>query len=332
MNKLISIIVPVYNVEDVIRYCIDSILSQTYSNFELLLVDDGSTDKSGKICDEYADKDSRIRVFHKVNGGVSSARNTGIEAAKGEFICFVDSDDRIKNDFLYLMSETMTNYNADIVVCGYEVFCHNDVIEMRRYSEQAANYLKKCDIYLLVIKTLYSAPWAKLFRKEIIDEYHLRFPEEISLGEDMVFNFLYTDYVNGVYVINQYLYSYYIDNTNSLLRKYRKDLLCDYEKMNQYLVGCLEKWKISDESWMLYYRGRYYQYENVLFNTFSKENTDTFFCKLNYNNSILKKAEFQKCLCTVYGELNCIFRFAYRIKNYIPILIFLSVRRALKND
>ena len=95
---LVSIIVPVYKVENVLHYCIDSILNQTYNNFELILIDDGSPDSSGKICNEYAKRDLRIKVFHKENEGVSVARNTGIELAKGKYICFVDSDDYIQRD------------------------------------------------------------------------------------------------------------------------------------------------------------------------------------------------------------------------------------------
>ena len=92
---IVSVIVPVYKVENVLHYCIDSILNQTYKNFELILVDDGSPDNSGKICDEYAKKDNRIKVIYKENGGVSSARNCGIDAAKGKYVCFVDSDDYV---------------------------------------------------------------------------------------------------------------------------------------------------------------------------------------------------------------------------------------------
>ena len=110
MIRLISVVVPVYNVEDVLHFCIDSILNQTYSDFELLLVDDGSTDKSGDICDQYARKDTRIRVFHKENGGVSSARNLGIDNANGEYICFIDSDDYVNSEFLdSLISHCLQN-------------------------------------------------------------------------------------------------------------------------------------------------------------------------------------------------------------------------------
>ena len=118
-QPLISVIVPVYNVENYLPRCLDSIINQTYTNLEILLVDDGATDNSGKLCDEYAQKDNRIRVFHKENGGVSSARNMGLDNATGEYIAFVDSDDYIDKCMYEIMLNSSVQNNADIVVCGY---------------------------------------------------------------------------------------------------------------------------------------------------------------------------------------------------------------------
>ena len=114
----ISVIVPVYNAEKYLHRCIDSILAQTFSDFELLLIDDGSKDNSGRICDEYAAKDSRIRVFHKKNGGVSSARNMGLDNAKGDWITFVDSDDWVKQDYLYSM---ISQPDADLIMSSFDI-------------------------------------------------------------------------------------------------------------------------------------------------------------------------------------------------------------------
>ena len=119
MSTLISIIVPCYNVERELSRCIDSILAQTYNNFELLLVEDGSPDQSGKICDEYAMKDSRIRVFHKPNGGVSSARNMGLDNAKGEWVCLIDGDDSIPQDALATYVQHISS-DVDLVMAGFE--------------------------------------------------------------------------------------------------------------------------------------------------------------------------------------------------------------------
>lgn len=119
----ISIIVPVYKVEPYLRKCVDSILAQTFTDFEVILVDDGSPDNSGKICDEYASKDSRVRVIHKKNGGLSSARNAGIDVARGKYLGFVDSDDYIEKDMYELLYDNIVKEQADLSICGiYDVY------------------------------------------------------------------------------------------------------------------------------------------------------------------------------------------------------------------
>ncbi len=119
-QELISVIVPVYNVEKYLRRCIDSIINQTYKNLEIILVDDGSPDSSGAICDEYAKKDSRIKVIHKENSGLSGARNAGIDAATGEYISFIDSDDYVNKDFCMILYKNIKADNSDICICGFE--------------------------------------------------------------------------------------------------------------------------------------------------------------------------------------------------------------------
>lgn len=329
MIRLISVVVPVYNVEDVLHFCIDSILNQTYKDFELILVDDGSTDKSGKICDEYADQDSRIRVFHKENGGVSSARNVGIDNANGEYICFVDSDDCVHTNFLEKMYTTMIAQRAKLVVCGYEVVQNGVILEKRKYSELEIDFVSRKNVYNLVNKTMYSAPWCKLFLKEIIIKHNIRFQEDLSLGEDMVFNFAYTDYISEIFILNLSLYKYIIDNNNSLLRRYRKDLLSDYQKMDKYLYEYLDKWAVSDECRSSYYQQRYYQYEDVLYNTFSDENKATFTNKIKYNNDIISSSDFKECIKIIDVQLNPIIKFSYKIQKYLPIYFYSRIRKVI---
>lgn len=124
-NPKISVIVPVYNVEKYLRRCVDSILAQTFTDFELLLIDDGSKDKSGEICDEYAKTDNRVKVFHKENGGVSSARNLGLDNAKGEWICFCDADDWVLSEWLQAFSLLILG-NEDIIFSGY-ISIYNEI-------------------------------------------------------------------------------------------------------------------------------------------------------------------------------------------------------------
>ena len=129
---MISVIVPVYNVEKYLRQCLDSVLAQTYRELEIILVDDGSTDGSGAICDEYATRDSRIKVVHQQNGGLSSARNAGLDLATGEYVAFVDSDDYIHETMLELLYQALVENNADTVICNFErVDEKGDVISVR---------------------------------------------------------------------------------------------------------------------------------------------------------------------------------------------------------
>ena len=130
-NKLISIIVPVYKVENYLNKCIDSILNQTYKNLEIILVDDGSPDNCGKICDEYAKKDNRIKVIHKENGGLSDARNVALDIAKGEYIGFVDSDDFIEKDMYETLYNLVENYSADISSVSFYKVINGKIITLR---------------------------------------------------------------------------------------------------------------------------------------------------------------------------------------------------------
>ncbi|MCR4604953.1 MAG: glycosyltransferase [Eubacterium sp.] len=179
---MISITIPVYNSEKYLRACIDSVLNQTYTDFELLLVDDGSTDGSGEICDEYAKKDSRVRVFHTPNGGSSAARNYGIDRAQGEYLGFIDSDDEIEPDMYELLYELITKEDADISMCGLA-----DV-----YGGKVVNPVDK-PVYMIMdasesIKTVFEAkltsvtPVNKLYKKELFEG--IRYPLGEDSGED----------------------------------------------------------------------------------------------------------------------------------------------------
>ncbi|OTP26705.1 glycosyltransferase family 2 protein [Enterococcus mundtii] len=169
----ISIIVPVYNVEKYLRNCVDSILNQTFKNFELILVDDGSLDDSGKICDEYVKKDKRVRVLHKENGGLSSARNAGIEYAHGRYLGFIDSDDYIEPDMYELLYNNMVHEDADLSICGiYDVYEGKEPIKKTRIKE----IVPSDEALLLILQGNIISVHAvnKLYKKELFN--NLRYP------------------------------------------------------------------------------------------------------------------------------------------------------------
>ena len=194
--------------------CIQSILTQTYTDFELLLINDGSTDSSGAICDRYAEQDSRVRVFHKENGGVSSARNMGLDNAKGEWIAFVDSDDWVLDSYLYnLVSHS---HNVDLVISYAEYLYSNG----ERKKEEYASRMVSNEIDVLFTEndlSWHTSPWAKLFNKKFCDQ--LRFIEGMHIGEDLVFLYTYMLKSNKIYVSNDTDYIYFVESQNSLTKR-----------------------------------------------------------------------------------------------------------------
>lgn len=178
-DKLISVIVPVYNTAKYLRRCVDSILDQTYRNLEVILVDDGSTDgESGKICDEYAVKDNRVRVIHQENGGPSKARNIGIESSKGDYLVFIDSDDYIMPDMISFLLYLIEKNEADIAVCGYYWIKENDIKNISESDFEAVSEIvmkDDCHKFLFERPDLAVISCNKLYKKEIFKL--LRFPE-----------------------------------------------------------------------------------------------------------------------------------------------------------
>ncbi len=220
---LISVIVPVYNVEKYLPKCVDSIMKQTLNDIEIILVDDGSTDFSGDLCDEFSREDNRICVIHKENGGASSARNAGIESAKGKYLMFVDGDDWVEPKFCeapYIIAE---KNNADTVAFGYKnVYSDGIVVNSEEYKEEG---ILSEEIKLERIKDdINIAVWNKIFRKELFND--LRFPEGFTC-EDLAITHKCIYESDKVYLTNQYLYNYrrnrYGSAMNSLTLKYYSD-------------------------------------------------------------------------------------------------------------
>lgn len=203
-NPKISVIVPVYNVEAFIRGCIESILAQTYTDFELLLVDDGSTDGSGNVCDRYAETDIRVRVLHKSNGGASSARNYGLDHALGEWICVIDGDDYVDRDYLKKLMDKACGAHADIVFCDF-FFAYPD----RNVPHSTHSWTRRgIDGLGEYIATGWTILWGNLHRRSLYDAENLRSPENIRYCED--FHLITRLVTNAVKIakVNEPLYYY----------------------------------------------------------------------------------------------------------------------------
>lgn len=216
---MISIIVPVYKAEKFLHRCVDSILDQSYTDFELLLINDGSPDNSGAICDEYAAKDSRVRVFHKENGGVSSARNLGLDNAKGEWVAFVDSDDWI--DPIYL-EKLIKDINSDWVIGGYVGIPGGEKCSTKDCSYDKNSFGMLIEQHQ---KDLIRSPWGSLLKLSIIRDNNISFDSKVRLGEDTIFNYQYLYYCESIKTISACNYFYYIGNEGiSFNQKYELSL------------------------------------------------------------------------------------------------------------
>lgn len=232
-SPFVSIIVPVYNVEDRLERCIASLSNQTYQNLQIILVDDGSTDHSGQICDHWAARDKRITVLHKTNGGVSSARNMGLDAATGDYVTFVDSDDHIDPEMYAQMTHAALVHGADqSCCCLYSDHSTGRKAESHAFGNQV---LHDDQIYAELIMAmvtpeqagkkahLLQSPCNKLYRREIMEQNHIRFDTELPYAEDWLFNLNYYRFARCVCFIPDCLYYYDRTTEGSLSKKVRWD-------------------------------------------------------------------------------------------------------------
>lgn len=216
MSELISVIVPVYNVEKYLDKCIQSILGQTYSNIELLLIDDGSTDSSGAICDKYVMQDSRVRVFHKFNEGVSVARNWGLDNAKGEWIAFVDADDWIDADMYEQMYNAAIQNKVDLVSCDL-LMEYKDYRKILSYNNEYDDHQLMYDC-LVPISVEYFAMWNKLVSREVYDRGGIRASIGPNMWEDVELMTKIRYFSKSSCVINKPFYHYNKTNENSITK------------------------------------------------------------------------------------------------------------------
>lgn len=322
---MVSVIVPVYRAEGCLQYCIDSIREQSIQDIEIILVDDGSPDRSGEICDTYAAADPRIRVIHKENGGVSSARNAGIEAAGGEYIVFADSDDYAEPDYIAsLLSAREADPDAGHIWCCFRTVAGYVQEETRpnRPSDKPEKLFSRAEIMTLHEMFLDAAPFCKLYRTDVIKKNHLRFDETLSLGEDLLFNLAYLDAVpdTAIKVIAKPLYNYVQGNSESLGSKYRPDMLEIYRKLNNTFEGYLKKWQVSEEQLQKFYNSWYYSLDKVMRNNMKDAEKSRGAC-IRQNNKLIKSREFQEIYQKTDCYLNPLYKLAYKIGDFRLILL-----------
>lgn len=329
MECKVSIIIPVYNAEGYLKKCIDSIRNQSLSEIEIILINDGSTDRSKDICDYYKDLDKRIKVIHTKNKGVSHARNIGIQNASGKCIMFADSDDYVEKGWCQKLYNLIISESVDLVICGYNVENQRGkkiYIETRVLSEKEnVSSLIVNDFFVLYLKNLLNSPCNKIFRLDIIKKYCIKYDETLSLGEDMIFNLEYINLMSNekIIVLNKGLYNYVWEEKQSLDYKYYDNLYDIYKHIYHILYETLEKRCDDLAKYEEFYWKRYFfMLERVLENTFNKKNKDNLILKLKRNNSILKDEDFQKSLSYITkNDVKNLYLIALRSKNYVFVYL-----------
>lgn len=231
-EEKISVIVPVYQVENYLPRCLDSILAQSYSNLEIILVDDGSQDRSGKICDQYAKQDNRIHVIHQTNQGVSAARNAGLAVATGDWIGFVDGDDWIEPNMYSYLLELANSYHSSFVQCGFfleystqkeKAYTPDSVLCLKLEENSCLNWLYKYFSYSL---------WCKLFRRRNIAE--LKFDPAYQIGEDLLFNLNFLSQCGEIVIGNKVGYHYYQNINGACFNIVKDNQINCMRRMFQY--------------------------------------------------------------------------------------------------
>ena len=256
-----SVIIPVYNAERTLRRCLDSLVGQQFSDYELLLINDGSTDGSDAICREYANTYSCVRYFAKENGGVSSARNLGLEQAEGEYILFVDSDDYVSENYFSVISDALDNNVVDLLMFGY---CNFGSISAE-WDTGKFNENIEVGIAIRVSSAmqqyLFSSLCSKAFKKRIIEQYNMRFGNDLAIGEDQAFIFTYAMHIRSIGSIEDHLYNVDVSDGSSLSRKARPYLTEQLMEVNRRMYAAYQAVPHAPEaakhyeaalSWMTY--------------------------------------------------------------------------------
>lgn len=305
----VSIIVPIYNAEKHLGACIESILHQSYRNFELLLVNDGSRDKSGEICKTYAQQDERIVLIEQENAGVSAARNRGIDRATGDYIIFVDSDDIIPIDYVGNMINAPKEFGADyFVISAVEIISPNQAV-----SEQVFQYGtgkictgEKCDIIKMFNASFLNSPCNKLYLKKDLIKNKVRMKEGMSIAEDLLFNVQYwrkASFTKFV-VLNENRYGYVRTGEVSLDNKFHPTYYESHVLAFSELEKCSKLYNVRDEEMDIMLRRYYSIIERSLDNTLHNECQLKWWQKWHKNDIILKDDLFVRALRIRKNELS----------------------------
>ena len=334
MNPKVSIIVPIYNSEKYMNKCIESILNQTLTEIEIILVNDGSTDNSGKIIDNYAKKDNRIKVIHQQNSGPSVARNKGISTAKGKYIGFVDSDDYIESTMYEELYNNANSKNIEVAMCSYnEKHLYNKAKYVIKANLDSGSIYEKEDIKNNIISTFskndnygFYSLWNKIYLKEWLLKSNLELDVNRDHGEDWWFNINVFSKLNSFVYIDKELYNYVHSNNNSLMVKYREN------QFDLFLDGRLKMKEIMPKEYMDYdeFNKRFiYEFSSYIIRTFkevkNKEKRKILINKVLSNEEVINCCKetpnipihFKIIIFSIKNKLNSISIGLYKILSFM---------------
>ena len=317
IDKMVSIIVPVYNVEKYLEQCINSIINQTYKNIEIILIDDGSTDNSGIICDEYAKKDNRIKVIHKDNEGISATRNRGIDESSGKYISFVDSDDYIEKNMIEILYKDIEKENADIAVCNYIIVKDKNNIKKDKNNSYNVIILSQNDALRMCFCNEFEFYlWNKIFKKTLFNE--IKFPKGKNSEERYTLPKLIDNSKKIIYD-NRKLY-YYRIRKNSIIHSNEKinydaieadSYLLEYMKVNHKNLENISMESFINTNFAIYNKMYIMKCKDK-----NKYKLITKNIKENYTKEIKKSLKNKlKIKITLFLRMRCIYNMLLKIKN-----------------
>lgn len=336
-----SIVIPVYNAQDYIERAIKSIQQQSFQDYEVICIDDGSKDNSSIILDRLCENDERIRVFHCENGGVSKARNTGIDLARGEYILFMDSDDEYVPEALAILYEELIIDKPDFLCFGYRemVYKENQLVKQTAKSYLKHQYSKKniqSQGLEVISHSLFGSVWSKAYKREILQNKKIYMDEKLYVGEDYCFNLEVLKNVEKFRTIEEPLYIYMIQNDNSIINRYKKDKFEQMYRMHQIRTKFIREYLLEDEDKKIAFIN--YNYIRVCMSCFmdfsrkectltAKEQKCDIIEKMN-----IEKVHFchkymkyytvpQKIICTIFSTGN-----TWMIKEFAKVCYFLKFK------
>ncbi len=336
INDLVSVIVPIYNSEKYLEETLESLRQQTYTKFEALLIDDGATDKSGIIADTFSEKDQRFHVIHVKNGGVSKARNIGLDHALGEWIYCLDSDDCMEPTMLERMIKCSKGSQMVVASIAVEEIQKNTIRQVVHENvslndrEQISSYLTNMQAHEKDLLLNYL--WNRIMKRDLIESAHLRFDETVTLGEDFLFICKFLGLCNNITLIDDVLYHYYIRGNASLVGRFDRKEHSRRLKMRNELKELLTSFDIYDRAFPAFAKneGRYsiYGIEKVNLDSCSLSRKE----KRAFIQDFLSDEDIELMelyLCDAPSKSNMIWKILIRIKSATLINLYLSIKKYL---